>query len=522
MHRQKRRSLIPSIGLECNTMRLFICSFSLILALALPVRTQWIAIRTVPVVTGNQGDFQPSLARGMGNLSITLDDPLGSPFINPAKGSLVSGITLFASPTRAGWSNDGGMAMTSTQGSSLYTGTTLNSIPFGLLINSGSVFGGAVVAYQGYRGERAREPSPRISPLTNTAEAFSARGTDLGTNTFLAGLLGFTTSDQKLAVGASASWAELSAIDGVNLLYPGATDIRQSGKMWEVKLGALAELPDGDRLEFVAGRGVNNATHEVSYQTFRGPAFGITKELNKDETREWLLHSAYLRPLGERWKIGGSLTVNWKDHPKIPNYALANIPRDPGNSIAYSIGFGARWSNEKSFWGFEYVYEPITTNTWAEAGEQVLPIANRVLPPDFKTIENFFDFSNHIIRIGHSAASKWAWLEYRLGAQLHLYNYDLQQIDNLAHTARKFTTDWLETTLTGGLTARVGHMHLMYTLQLVLGNGLVGVSVPRSAASPEGGLIRTTADFLPAPSGDLVVQGITLVTHQLVFVYGLD
>ncbi len=494
----------------------------LALVLAVPVHAQWISIRTVPVIAGNQGDFQPSQARGMGNLAITLDDPLGSPFINPAKGSLVKGIRLFASPTRTGWSNDGGRAVTSVQGSSFYTGTALNSIPFGVLLHSGDLFGGGGIAYQGYKGDRFREPLPTVVPFDRSTDLSSSFSSDIGSNTFLFGLIGFTTSDGKLAFGASGSWAELSAIDGVNLLYPGATDIKQSGKVWEAKLGVMADLPEGDRLEFVAGRGVSTATHEVSYLRSIGPSFTVAKEMNRDETREWLLHSVYLRSLGERWKIGAALTVNWKDHPKIPNYALANIPRDPGNSIAYNIGVGIRWSNEKSFWGLEYVYEPITTNTWAEAGEQQLPIADRALPSDFKTVENFFDFSNHIIRVGHSSVSKWEWLEYRLGGQLHFYSYDLHQRDNLAHSARNFTTDWLEATLSGGLTARIGRMQLMYTLQLVLGNGLVGVATPRFVASPEGGIIRTMNDFLPAPSGALVVDDVPLVTHQMVFMYELN
>ncbi len=500
-------------------MKLLISIMVLMYVLAFPTHSQWIQIRTVPVVAAHQGEFYPSLARGMGNLTFTLDDPLGASFRNPAKASQVNGIVLFSSPTRAGWSNSDGRAVTSTQGSSLYTGTALSSIPFGTLMNFGSVFGGGMVAYQGYKGDRTRQPFFWVGPGRDIIVSSPASTTDLGTNTFVAGVLGYQTPDKTFAVGASSSWGELSAIDGVNLLYPGANDIRQNGKVWEVKLGVLAALPDGDRLEFVAGRGINKATHEVSYPTFRGPAFGVVKEMNKDETREWLLHSVYMRPVGERWKIGGAVTVNWKDHPKIPNYELANIPRDPGTSVAYNIGIGVRWSNERSFWGIEYVYEPIATNTWAEAGEQELP--NRALPPDFKTIENFFDFSNHILRVGHSSVSKWGWLDYRLGAQLHFSNYDLNQNDNIRYTSRKFSTNWLETTLTGGLTARVGRLQLMYTLQLVLGNGLVGVSAPRFIPF-EGGVIRTNFDFLPAPAGELVVDDITLVTHQFVFVYELD
>lgn len=491
----------------------------LVVASVVTASSQWISIRTVPVIAAQQGDFYPSLARGMGNLSIVIDDRLGAPFLNPAKGLFISEATVFASLARTSWSNESGSPVSSVFGSSAYMGSALNSIPIGGLFKSGNLFGGALFAYQGYKSERSRTATPIFFPRDRITDASPAISSDIGSNTFLFGLAGITTSDERIAVALSAGWADFGALDGVNLLYPGALDIRQSAKAWELKLGALARLPDGDRLELVAGRAVTEATHDVSYPDPRAP-FGVVREPNRDETREWLLSGTYLRPVGERWRIGAALTVNWKDHPKIPNYALANIPRDPGTSIAYNFGAGARWSTEKTSWGFEYIYEPITTNTWAEAGEQQFP--DRVLPPYFKTVENFFDFSNHILRVGHSSASKWEWLEYRLGAQLHFYSYDLRQINNLAGTKRDFSTDWLETTLTGGLTARLGHLEFLYTLQLILGNGMVGTATPRFVAPAEGGIIRTTFDFLPAPSGELVVDEITLVTHQLTFVYRLE
>ena len=54
------------------------------LTLTKPLFAQWISIRTVPVIASNQGEFQPSIARGMGNLSIAFEDPLADPFVNPA------------------------------------------------------------------------------------------------------------------------------------------------------------------------------------------------------------------------------------------------------------------------------------------------------------------------------------------------------------------------------------------------------------------------------------------------------
>lgn len=491
--------------------------------LASELSSQWISIRTIPVIASNQTEFQPSLGRGMGNLSIAFDDSLGGHFVNPAKASQLKGITLFTSPSRNSWSNENGRAVFAAGGSSFYPGASINSIPFGGFFKSDNYFGGIMVAYQGYTGERSFSNFNTIGRPAGFYQ-IDAKKTDVGNNTYLHGLFGMSIPNTRLSVALSGSWGKFGAIDGVNLLYPGAFDLKQDGEAWEAKFGAVGEMTDGDRLEFVAGRSIYKATHEVGYINF--PFFwqndlitnSIRTEINIDETKEWLMYACYLRPINKFWKVGASLSVNWKDHPKIPNYSLANIPRDPGTSVAYNIGFGANWSNSNSILGFEYIYEPIITNTWAEAGEQMLPPPNQNLPPNFKAIENFFSFYNHIIRIGHQWQSKLEWLDFRFGVQLHFYKYNMNQNDNIRRTAREFSTDWLEITSSGGLSANLGNIRLMYTVQLVFGNGMVGTA--SSGVTPSDAWART-ADFLPAPSAELVVEKITLVTQQLTFVYQL-
>lgn len=483
---------------------------------------QWISIRTVPVIASNQSEFQPSLARGMGNLSIAFDDSLGSQFINPAKASRLNGITLFTSPSRNSWSNNDGRPVFAGGSSSFYPGTSINSIPIGGFFRSDNYFGGIMVAYQGYSGERLQRNFFMNGPANSSI--VDVKRTDVGNNTYSYGLFGISIPNTRLSVAVSGSWGKFGAIDGVNLLYPGAMDLKQDGEAWEAKFGVVGELADGDRLEFVAGRSIYKAIHEVSYSDFSlrwwdpQSANIVRTEINKDETKEWLMYTRYVRPINSFWNVGASLSVNWKDHPKIPNYNLANIPRDPGISVAYNIGVGANWSNGKSLWGFEYIYEPITTNTWAEAGEQILPPPNQYLSPNFKTVENFFSFYNHIIRIGHQSQSKWEWLDYRFGVQFHFYRYNMNQNDNIRHTARVFSTDWLETTASGGLTASLYNIRLMYTLQLVFGNGMVGTA----SASIAFGAGTRTNDFLPAPSANLIVDKIILVTQQLTFVYQIE
>ena len=36
--------------------------------------------------------------------------------------------------------------------------------------------------------------------------------------------------------------------------------------------------------------------------------------------------------------LGWVATTNLMSHPKIPNYEIVNIPRDPGRSTAYNVG----------------------------------------------------------------------------------------------------------------------------------------------------------------------------------------
>ncbi len=483
---------------------------------------QGIHIRTVPVIAANQSEFYLSLARGMGNLSIAFDDPLGDPFVNPAKASRIREATIFSSPTRNSWSNENGRPLFTASGSSKYLGTSMNSIPFGGFFQMGKMYAGGLVAYQGYSSKRSTPVAVwQLSPP-------SIRN-DIGSNTYVFGLFGVRFPESNVSIAASISSADYEALDGVNLLYPGSSDIKQSGWSREYKLGIMAELTDADQLEFVAAQNVFKARHEVTYPVLPWfwfdsmPVAQTRSELNRDESKGWILHGGYKRRIDDSWKIGAIVTVNWKEHPKIPTYDLGHIPRDPGTSIAYNIGIGAVRYGQRSTWGFEYIYEPITSYTWAEAGEGGSVPGFPQFAPNFKTVENFFDFSNHILRAGLHSKTKYEWLEGRFGVQLHFYNYDLNQNDNILSTSRFFSHDWLETTLSGGLNVKFSNVELMYTLQVTLGNGMVGTN-GRWATQLDTNLFASSArenDFLIAPSGSLVVDKIALFTHQITFVYRL-
>jgi hypothetical protein len=385
-------------------------------------------------------------------------------------------------------------------------------MPFGIFLKKDNFFTSASITYQSFSSERTIPGGWLNDQLTKN---------DIGDNVYLFGLIGTYFPELKLSIAGSISWSDFKAIDGVNLLYPGSFDIKQDGWSINYKLGFLSELTERDQLEFVIGRNIFKSSHEV---TFNNPIWFMRDsfipnvyrtELNKDESNSWVIHTKYNRNLNNEWRIGTIFTVNWKEHPKIPNYSLANIPRDPGNSTAYNIGAGFVHSGERTTIGLEYIYEPISSYTWAEAGE------NSSFPSAFKTVENFFVLYNHIIRAGLYSHTDYGWLDFRLGLQLHFNKYDLKQNDNILITSRAADENWLEATLSGGLTAKFSNIQILYSLQIILGNGIVGADGSGIRPIMFDSFVRAESDFLIAPFGNLVVDEVPLVTQQISFVYNL-
>ena len=58
--------------------------------------------------------------------------------------------------------------------------------------------------------------------------------------------------------------------------------------------------------------------------------------------------------------------MNRKDHPKIPNYELQNIPRDPGETWGFELGTGLSKDSGQIEVGLDVVLEPIWSRTWSE------------------------------------------------------------------------------------------------------------------------------------------------------------
>ena len=481
------------------------------LAAAAPATAQLIAIKTVPVAQGDQFAIFPSDNAALGGVAIALADTLLDPFGNPAAGARVGEARFFGSPTLFSVSRDGGGGRT---------------LPLGALLPAGAWFGGVSAAFQQVDAGRRPEFFPPPIPLADPAVAPRSPlpvpvplpvADESHGNTYAFAMLGRSLARSGVSVGASALWAGLNAVDGVDLLYAGSQRIRQSGHALDLRLGLLKEWAGDRSLEAVVLHNRFAMTHDVTYvdlvwdpgtqQVVQVPRL----EVNQDRTNTWGLHVEYARPLGRRgWRIGGLATANRMSHPKIPNYEIVNVPRDPGHSTAFNVGLGVARVRGATTFALDVVYEPIRSHTWAEAAGPTVTLDGDTIPAGGRTLENRFRFANAHFRMGldqkldHVAA-------LQLGLALRSVGYHLDQQDRVQSTARDHDERWVEWTPTWGLSLHFSGLDLRYRGQVTHGTGRPGLA---------GGPLVARADVLSAgiivaPSGPLTLDEVSVVMHQI-------
>ncbi|MDH3457509.1 MAG: hypothetical protein OER90_11790, partial [Gemmatimonadota bacterium] len=371
---------------SCVGWRPTLSGIALVAALSVSAQAQLISLKTVPVAAGDQFLLFPSHNLGMGGVSIALDDAVLDPFVNPAKGGRLGQAHVFAAPVYYDVSNNAGSA---------------GALSAGALFG-GRIFGGGMVALQQIkRGDVFFGPVPLWDVAILPPNALSQRS---ATNKY-----GFLTIGTRLPgdlnVAASGFFADLNAIDGVEHLYAMASSIDQSGDLQDLRLGLTKTFAGERTLEAVALYRRFDMQHDVTYvdwvvvDSLNWIWEQRTRvEANVDKTDTWGLHVGYVQPIGRHgWRVGGTLTGNWKDHPKIPNYEIMNIPRDPGHSTAFDIGVGVAKVAGPTTFGIDIVYEPGTSDTWAEAEEAIGTASGGTIPPGGRTIENEFGFSNAFV-----------------------------------------------------------------------------------------------------------------------------
>lgn len=477
----------------------------LVLLLTAAAPAQFIEVKTVPLASGGQFLLFPSQNLGMGGVSIALEDPLLDPFTNPARGSQIDGVRLFSAPAFYSISGELGAGRT---------------LPLGALFGSGRWFGGiSLAAQQLQAADKPEFFGPVPTYVSNPSQIPSYQYPDAernANNLYFSGSLGTRIAGSGLAVAASFFYAGLEAVEGVEVLYPNSLRVEQSGRVAEARLGLLAELGERRSIEGVLLYHHADMTQDVFYPAtywWGGPEPFIEPgrvERNLDRTGTWGAHLQYRQPLpGEQWQAGGILTANLKTHPKIPNYELMNIPRDPGDSRALNIGAGVSRRNGPAVFGVDLVYEPIWSHTWADAAAPVETPSGSIIPAGGKTVDNRFRFSNWLLRIGVERQDEP--FGFQIGLQWRWIRYWLEQENYLGESRRSLRTGWSEWSPGVGLSLKFPEFQIRYTGRLTLGTGRPGVAGVQ-LASPNGNLMGS--DLLIAPNGEVAVDEAIVLTHQ--------
>ena len=484
------------------------------LALLLPapgVLAQLIQIKTVPVAQADQFDIFPSRNLGMAGVSIAVDDPWLDPFVNPAKGARLKGGMVAGAPAMFSVSNDAGGGRT---------------LPVSVLATAGRWFGGLSLAVQEIDEPRDAIPggtfqldiaqSSTVEPPIPTPTRRSHG------NRFIYGVLGTPLGDGSWSLGGSLQWAELNAIDGVEYLYARSLEVAQFGHLVDARLGVLKQWAGDRSLEAMLLHNRFDMTHDVSYLDWfwdperRQSVPRARVEHNPDRTLTWGAHVEYEQPLAAAgWRAGARLTANLASHPKIPNYEIMNIPRDPGRSHAYNIGLGVSRVFEGMTVGIDAIFEPIRSHTWADAAAPVENVGGDTLAAGARTIENWFDFANAMLRFGltdeHRVVDTETVLAVQFGLALRAISYRLKQIDHVQQSERGLREHWTEWMPTWGLRMETPRLTIGYRGSLTGGTGRPGVA----AAGGGRDVAAAQSSVLIAPSGPLTLDKVSVVSHQI-------
>jgi hypothetical protein len=264
--------------------------------------------------------------------------------------------------------------------------------------------------------------------------------------------------------------------------------------------------------------------HDVTYlnlvwepippDTFPVPQWRNRIEENLDHTDTWGAHLAYRRPLNPNgWKLGWSLTANRKDHPKIPNYEIQNIPRDPGETWAYALGVGLAKTEGPARFAVDLFLEPIRSESWADAATDTTSVLGTVIRAGEKTIENDFLFTNLQIKTGAS----WDYRKatFLAGLQLRSISYDLDQFDRIQISKRTQDESWMEWTPSIGVSLKLPGIDVQWVSRVTTGTGRPGTRWTNARMDEASGGVPLSSDFILAPSGPLTLQDARVTTHQL-------
>jgi len=466
-------------------------------------QAQLITPRTVPIHQAEQFEIFPSQWPGMGGVSIALPDTLGDVWSNPAKATRLRVGSVQVAPFTHTATSGGGQ-----------------SIPVSLLQTGGSFAGGMLFTLQ----ELERRDAWWNLPISDRRAS----------NMYVAGVLA-RRFPRGLSLGTSVSLADLGGVDGVGALYASSDRVRQTGSQVDARLGLTKDFDGGATLELVAVGYRYRMTHDVHYpETWRWPPCGACPqfgpcectpvstpartEVNLDRTSAAGVHAVYLTPqTTEGWRIGYLFTANRLTHPKIPNYQIQNIPRDPGNTNAFNAGVGLLRTVGRSTFGVDVVLEPMRSRTWADAARDTLDVDGGVIRAGAHTVDNRFRFTNSRINVGfaHELAggsdSAFA-LGFQGGVGMRAIRYTLDQSNHVTKASRTQDEAWTEWSPAFAITLRNRDISVSYARTYTCGPSCFRfdnqVFLVAEAAPAAPGVIA-------APSEPLRFDGGSSGTHRI-------
>ncbi|MEO7822820.1 MAG: hypothetical protein ABIS15_04365 [Gemmatimonadaceae bacterium] len=458
---------------------------------------QVVTPKTVPVLQAGQFDMFPSAQAGMGGAAIAVDDTLLDPFVNPAKARRIGVSHVFAAPFfhSVSGARGGGRSLPMGGGGSWGDWSATGLLTFQQLDRAGPIWNLSTSDRSAFNQYVAGSLARRLTPSTS--------------------------------IGFGLQLAALDAIDGVDLLYAGSDRIEQSGSLKDFRFGLTRETGAGRQLEVMLVHARTDMRHDVRFTTWRwDPVTQRTiqeqrMDLNQDRTNIWGVHSEYSRPVGSGgWRLGWLGTVNRLSHPKIPNYVIQNIPRDPGNTYSFNAGIGVSRSVARTTFAADLIYEPMFADTWADAANDTAVVGGGTIPAGGKTVENTFRFSNVKLRLGagrdfivrHDSSAIFG---YQLGLGAYAINYRLQQANHVQRTFRTQREDWIEWSPTVGLRLRSLGLDVLYNFSLTCGPGACGEESDQVFFVPDGPIALAAGGIIAAPSGELFMQSGSLKIHKV-------
>ncbi len=477
-------------------------NFLYLLILPIVIQAQMISLKTVPLAMGDQFLFYPSQNISMGGVNVAMDDSWLDPFNNPADGAAIKQNHLF------------GMPLVYSIAGNLGGGRTL---PLAAHFRNGQWFGALMLAWQQLEmAHRAFDSFQRDVILLFDAQASSIKKTGrFIPNKYVTFALG-KQLDNGYSFGVELSYSNLQAIGGVELLYENSSLLSQNGHAVNVKIG-LTRDDDGRELKALLLYNNFDMRQDVIYPDWlwdmAQQAFVYTNKLvsNSDHTYTYggqLIYRETLPEMGTT--LGGIFTINRKTHPKIPNYDLMRIPRDPGDTWAFNLGLGFAHKTDKTHFGVDFIYEPIWSNTWAAAARDTFSNGGIPIPQGGKTVNNDFTFNNWIFRIGLTRI--FDRLELSGGLQIHSYSYKLEQTNYLFQNRRSQAEDWWEYTWSWGVKFHFRDFNLKYSGRYIGGSGQPRIGGGFFVSPVRDMTLRS--DLILAPSGPLDVTEHAIYSHQ--------